>query len=95
MEIEAAPKLTLIVDFLGQRILGGGQIGLVSGTSATGLATDELALLPDAINKMYLVPGMKVNLKGKMLLSLNALVTMKNNGLHAKVTPVVGLILSM
>ncbi|MGH9411036.1 MAG: hypothetical protein ACRD1V_16450 [Vicinamibacterales bacterium] len=95
VEIEAAPKLTIIVDYLGQRILGGGQIGVVSETPASGLATDALSLLPNAINKMYLAPGMKVNLKGKMLLSLNALVTMKNNGLHARVTPMVGLILSM
>jgi hypothetical protein len=41
------------------------------------------------------VPGIKVNLKGKLLLSLNALVTVKNNGLHSKVTPVVGLNLGL
>ena len=34
---------------------------------------------------------MKVNIIGKLVLSLNALVTMQNNGLHSKVTPVVGL----
>jgi hypothetical protein len=95
VEIEAAPKVTLIVDYLGQRIFGGGQIGLISETPSTGLATDALALLPNAIDKMYLAPGIKMNLKSKMLLSLNALVTMKNNGLHARVTPFVGLILSM
>ena len=38
---------------------------------------------------------MKVNIKGKMVLSLNALVTIKNNGLHSKVTPVAGLNLTM
>lgn len=95
IEIEAAPKVTLIVDYLGQRIFGGGQVGVVSSTSTSGLATDALALLPDAIDKMYLAPGMKINLKSKMLLSLNALVTMKNNGLHSRVTPFIGLILSM
>jgi hypothetical protein len=41
------------------------------------------------------VPGMKVNIKGKMLLSVHALVTMKNNGLHATVTPVAGINLTM
>ncbi len=95
VEIEAAPKLTLIVDYIGQRIFGGGEIGTVTATPASGVATDALSLLPDAIDKMYIAPGLKVNLKSKMLLSLNALVTMKNNGLHARVTPFVGLILSM
>ncbi len=38
---------------------------------------------------------MKVNLKGKMLLSLSAIITLQNNGLHSKVTPVVGLNLTM
>lgn len=94
VEIEAAPKLTLIVDYLGQRIFGGGQIGIITA-SPSGVATNALSLLPSAIDKMYLAPGLKVNLKSKLLLSLNALVTMKNDGLHSKVTPVVGLILSM
>lgn len=94
VEIEAAPKLTLIVDYIGQRIFGGGQIGIVSA-APSGVATDALSLLPSAIDKMYIAPGLKVNLKSKLLLSLNALVTMKNDGLHSKVTPVVGLILSM
>jgi hypothetical protein len=38
-----------------------------------------------------LAPGLKVNLKGKILLSLNALVTLKNDGLHARVTPMAGI----
>ena len=53
-------------------------------------AVQSLVVLPEGILKGMLVPGIKVNLKGKLLLSLNALVTMKNNGLHSKVTPVVG-----
>jgi hypothetical protein len=32
-----------------------------------------------------------VNLKGKMLLSLSALVSLKNDGLHARVTPMAGI----
>lgn len=95
VEIEVVPKVTLIVDYLGQHIFGGGQIGLVNTTPASGLATSALALLPNAIDKMYVAPGIKVNLKSKMLLSINALVTTKNDGLHSRVTPFVGLILSM
>ena len=34
---------------------------------------------------------MKVNLKGKMLLSLNALIALRDGGLHTRVTPVAGI----
>jgi hypothetical protein len=98
IEIEAAPKVTLLVDVIGQQILGGGQIGQVTDNSPNVLgitSTQSLVALPDGITKLLLVPGMKVNIKGKMLLSVHALVTMKNNGLHATVTPVAGINLTM
>lgn len=98
IEIEAAPKITLIADIIGQQILGGGQIGQVTDSSP-GIAgissTQSLVALPDGITKLLFVPGMKVNVKGKMLLSVNAIVTLKNNGLHATVTPVAGINLTM
>jgi hypothetical protein len=98
IEIEAAPKVTLIADVIGQQILGGGQIGQVTDSSP-GLAgissTQSLVALPDGITKLLFVPGMKVNVKGKMLLSVHAIVTMKNNGLHATFTPVAGINLTM
>jgi hypothetical protein len=98
IEIEAAPKVTLLVDVIGQQILGGGQIGQVTDNSPNVLgitSTQSLVALPDGITKLLFVPGMQVNNKGKMLLSVHALVTMKNNGLHATVTPVAGINLTM
>jgi hypothetical protein len=98
-EIEAHPKVTLLLDFLGQKIRNGGEDGVVSDpvpANANGISSiQSLVLLPEGILKGILVPGIKVNLKGKLLLSLNALVTTKNNGLHSKVTPVVGLNLGL
>ena len=93
-EIVAAPKITFLVDLLGQRILGAGPIGLgavpvLPGSGAT--SAESLVFLDGSINKITLIPGMKANLIGKLVLSLNALVTMQNNGLHSKITPVVGL----
>jgi hypothetical protein len=38
-----------------------------------------------------IVPGLKLNLKSKLVLSANALVTLKDDGLHARVTPMAGL----
>jgi hypothetical protein len=98
IEIVAAPKVTLLLDVLGQRILGAGEIALgsvpvIAGSGAT--SAQSLVYLDRSTNKILLIPGMKVNLKGKMVLSLNALVTVKNNGLHSKITPVAGINLTM
>lgn len=96
-EVEVTPKVTLNLDFLGQQIRGGGQVGLVTDQSTTSGITgfQSLVVQGDSINKALFVPGIKVNLKAKMLLSLNAIMTMKNDGLHSKVTPVVGLNLTL
>jgi hypothetical protein len=99
VEMEAAPKVTLLVDYLGQHIMRGGEVGLVTdtfGANPSGItSTESLVALGRGINKGLLIPGLKVNLKGKMLLSLNVIVTMKNNGLRATVTPVAGINLTM
>ena len=47
--------------------------------------------LSDCVTKLNLVPGLKLNLKGNMVLSLNAIVSLQDNGLHARFTPVVGI----
>ena len=98
-EIEAHPKVTLLLDFLGQKIRKGGEIGVVSDPAPANTAgissIQSMVALPEGILKGIVVPGIKINLKGKLLLSLNALVTVKNNGLHSKVTPVVGLNLGL
>ena len=99
VELEATPKLTLIADFIGQRIFDAGQVGYVTDTpppNPQGItSTQSLVALGEGIHKIAFVPGLKLNLKGKLLLSLNALVTLKNNGLRANVTPVIGLELAM
>lgn len=98
VEIEADPRLTLMIDVLGRHILGAGRIGFETATPTppqSGVTALESAVaLPAGINKLTLVPGLKVNVKGKLLLSLNALVSLWDNGLHARVTPVAGLDLS-
>ena len=99
IEFEAHPKVTLLLDFIGQKIRNGGEMGVVIdpvASNPSGITeVQSLVVLPEGILKGLMVPGIKVNLKGKLLLSLNALVTLKNNGLHSKVTPVVGLNLTM
>jgi len=93
LELEAAPKLTLLLDFLGGSVLGGGKVDYttVPNTLPGATASQALVALPDSIRKFALAPGLKVNLKGKMLLSLNALVALSDSGLHARVIPVAGI----
>ena len=91
-EFEAAPKCTLLLDLLGGRIFGGGKIGYQDDPAAAGLTSSRsLVALPEGLTRLSLAPGAKVNLKGKLLLSVNALVALKDDGLHARVTPVAGL----
>jgi hypothetical protein len=92
LELEAAPKLTLLIDLLGGQIFGGGKVGFTTVTPGPGFTSSQaLTALPEGIRKVALAPGLKVNLKGKMLLSLNALVSLVDSGLHARVTPVAGI----
>jgi hypothetical protein len=91
LEFEAAPKATLLVDLLGGQIFGGGKVGFQADTLTPGLTSSQSAVaLPEGISKLSLAPGVKVNLKGKLLLSVNALVALRDTGLHARVTPVAG-----
>jgi hypothetical protein len=92
-EFEATPKATLLIDVLGGQIYGGGKVGFKTDTFTTpGITTGQSAVaLPEGITKVSLAPGLKVNLKGKLLLSVNALIALRDSGLHARVTPVAGL----
>jgi hypothetical protein len=95
-EVEAAPKCTLLLDLIGGEIFGGGRLGFQTETSTPPGATSSgsIVALPEGISTVSLVPGLKVNLKGKLLLSVNALVALHDTGLHAKVTPVAGIALT-
>jgi hypothetical protein len=91
LEIEAVPKLTLLLDLLGGGVLGGGKVAFTSLADATGATTQGLAALSEGTRRIDLAPGLKANLKGKMLLSLSALIALHDTGLHARVTPVAGI----
>jgi hypothetical protein len=92
VEFEASPRVTLIMDVLGRHVLGGGEIGYASVPPRGGFTSLEYAFATDrAIRKLSLVPGIKWNLKGKMLLTVSGIASLSDNGLHDMFTPVVGL----
>lgn len=93
VELEAAPKLTLMVDLLGRHFLGGGSPEFQTvPSSLTGVtSTQALTVTDGRLHKIAVAPGLKWNVKGNMLLSLNALVPLRDNGVHDRFTPVIGL----
>ena len=95
IEFEAGPKLTLLVDFLGRHILNGGRIEErtfdVPPNPFNVTTLETLVATSQDIQKLTLAPGMKWNLKGSFVASLNALIPIRDNGLHDRFTPVVGL----
>lgn len=95
-EFEAAPKLTLLVDFLGRHILKGGRVDMqtyrIPAGNVYGVETFEAAGATDhSIRKLALAPGLKWNVRGSFLLTLNARIPVSDNSLNDKFTPVVGL----
>jgi hypothetical protein len=92
LEFEAVPKLTLLIDVLGGGVLGGGRVGFGSVTNTSGLTGSQgLVALNEGTRRIDIAPGLKANLKGKLLISLGALIALRDNGLHARVTPVAGI----
>ena len=94
VELEVAPKLTLLGDVLGRHVRGGGQIENRTFTFPPDLGFTSLnayTMSNHGIRKLTAVPGVKWNVRGTFLLSFNALVPIMDNSLHDKFTPVIGL----
>jgi hypothetical protein len=94
VELEAAPRLTLLVDFLSRQILGAGRIGFetTTNTGIPGAASLTLPVtLPEGTLEQSIIPGLKWNVRGKILLVLSGIIAVRDNGLYDKFTPVVGL----
>jgi hypothetical protein len=92
-EVEAHPRLTIIMDLIGRRLGRGGALGYQRVDFATPLpaSADVLLALPKGFNVLSLAPGIKWNLAGNILLVGNVLVALANNGLRANVIPAFGL----
>jgi hypothetical protein len=99
VEFEAAPKLTLVADVLGRQVLGGGRLGVRTLTPADrpdfparGLTSLTYARPTDlSMRELSIVPGLKWNVKPKLLVSVSGIAMLHDDGLHDRFTPVVGL----
>ena len=92
LEIDAHPQLTVLVDFVGRQLLGGGKLAYQTFTAPGGTGTvDALVGQSEGINSFWIVPGAKWNVWRRVLLTANLLTTLANDGLRANVTPVAGI----
>ena len=91
-EAALTPRLTANLDFLMQEIRGAGKLGVDTLTlPIAGFTAQSLVGLDEGLVKTTLVPGVRWNIGGNALLNVHVLLNMKNDGLRAKVTPVIGL----
>ena len=92
LEIDAHPQLTVLVDFVGRQLLGGGQLAYQTFTAPGGVGTvDALVGQGEGIGSFWVVPGAKWNVWRRVLLTANVLTSLHSDGLRAKVTPVAGI----
>jgi hypothetical protein len=92
VEYEAAPKLTLLLDMLGRHTMGGGGVAFqTTDDPVSGLNLRYVVATDNTTLKLMMAPGLKLNLKGKLLVSLNALIPMAGKGLYDRFTPAVSL----
>jgi hypothetical protein len=93
-EYEAHPQLSLMVDVLGRYLRGAGSVGyqpfLFPQNFASVSGADALVVIPQGVHTVLIAPGVKWNVLGSSLLTVNALISTTNNGLRARVSPVVG-----
>jgi hypothetical protein len=92
LEIDAHPQLTVLLDFVGRQLLGGGKLAYQTFTAPGGTGTvDALVGQSEGINSFWIVPGAKWNVWRRVLLTASLLTTLANDGLRANVTPVAGI----
>jgi hypothetical protein len=91
LEILAHPRATVMVDVIGRRLLGGGQLAYRTETiKGTPVKVDRLTPTSKALDVVSLAPGIKWNVAGNVLLTGSVLASITNKGLRANAIPVVG-----
>jgi hypothetical protein len=97
-EFEAAPTVTINVDFLGRSLRDVSRLELADVThtyfnqsGVTGSTTfSEYVASGGSLNVMDLALGAKFNVSGNLLINANVLIALNDAGVRARVTPVFG-----
>ena len=91
VEIDAHPQLTVLLDFVGRQLRGGGQLAYQTFGNSTIGTVDALVGQAEGINSFWIVPGAKWNVWRRVLITANLLTSLANDGLRAKFVPVGGI----
>jgi hypothetical protein len=94
VEIDAHPQLTVLLDFVGRQLRGGGKLAYQRFGDATIGTVDALVGQAEGINSFWIVPGAKWNVWRRFLITGSILTSLANDGLRARFTPVAGIDLS-
>jgi hypothetical protein len=93
IEWEANPRATLVIDVLGRHLKGGGRARYetLQNVFGPGTSLQALAAIPEGITAVSVAPGIKLNMWKNVLATGNILLSVRNDGLRARATPVLGL----
>jgi hypothetical protein len=93
-EFEVHPRFTVIADFLGRYLRGGGQVGyqpfFFSGNRFGVQGAEALVSIPGGFHRLIFAPGAKWNFYAGALLTGSLLISTTEGGLQDRVTPVIG-----
>jgi hypothetical protein len=89
LEIKAHSRATAIVDVIGRKMLHGGTLAYESESDGI-VALEALVEQPRGLHAISFAPGIKWNVAGSVLLTSSVLASIANDGLRARVIPVVG-----
>lgn len=90
LEVDAHPQATVLLDIVGRRLRHGGQSEFVRTPVGPNTFIDFLTPVAKSLDVVAIVPGVKWNVEGNVLLTVNMLTSLQNRGLRANVIPVVG-----
>lgn len=85
------PRLTTVLDFLGEHFRHGGSAGYLTFVEPGRGSLEALTGVPGGLTKAALAPGFKWNAYGSGLITGGVLLSLHNKGLRANVIPVIGL----
>lgn len=91
VDMSFSDSFTLVVDFLGQRVIDSARVVFVDFVAADGSTFQNLGVRQDSFNVFDLATGFKVNVAGSLLVDFNLLFKLNDEGLRSDLTPLVGI----
>jgi hypothetical protein len=90
LDVGVSQKLTLVFDFLGQRVFDSPRLGQGSFVADNGVTYPDLQLRYGSFNLNYGSVGLKTNVAKRLLVDFNMSFRVNHAGLHERPSPMVG-----